>query len=757
MSERPLKAILRAIANEGVPPGEVDLWPRLRDGLTEDGISPRHRFLSPARMRAALPALIVMALLIAVLAVVGPDKALAALRGLLGYIPGIGLVDETAGLRVLAAPVALEQDGITVTIGQAVLDSEQAVIVYQADGIPAGAYPRQEGAPFCNLNPELRLPDGAVLQIVGGQGGGWASGYEWRLVYPAIPPEVNEATLFIPCLFDTPPGAAPENWKLTLYFIPAPPDMTVVPVLELTPPPEAATAEEGGAAGLYLERVIELEESYILAGTFRQGEGLPGAVVLGMSSWPEITVADGQPWPFDVPSDLELPAHEMGVIPWAYQVPKGFTTPLTLTFEAVDVEFPAEATFQLDAGGDPQAGQEWALDQELQVAGHTTRLVSAVRLENGYEFRFTSDPSVSGLSVVDEGNAPLGGFGGGSEGEFTVGFEYAPPVPAGVLKFRITGLLARQAGPWTLTWEPPGGVEPVAATLIPQACLTLDRWLQAAENPTPPPEALAGRLIAYGRIRDDGQPLSPENAGVYVVDLEGGERQVLGPGTWPSLSPDGARAAYSWTDGLHVADLASGEDNFLPGTTGGDYNPRWSPDGSQIAFVRTDDLNLYVVDADNGPGPQRVTEGPEYELLVGWLPDGQTLSYAFPGPEGMHLRFLDRSTGAVRDGFVFDSKGASAAISPDGGTIAFVGRVPGRMGYGLYLARLDGSDRRLIAQLDDWGISDPVWSPDGAWLIASIANADVLKPEVVPALINLETCQAIPLPGIEGYVQGWGP
>jgi len=117
----------------------------------------------------------------------------------------------------------------------------------------------------------------------------------------------------------------------------------------------------------------------------------------------------------------------------------------------------------------------------------------------------------------------------------------------------------------------------------------------------------------------------------------------------------------------------------------------------QIAFGRIDDLNLYLVNAD-GSGLDRVTAGPEYELLIGWLPKGQTLGYVFPRAEGLQLRFLDLMTGVQRDGFVIDAKGANATISPDGQMMAFIERVPGGMEYSLYLSRLDGSDRRLITQ-----------------------------------------------------------
>ncbi len=699
-----------------------------------------------------------LVLLLAAL-LIGPSDIVAALQRLLGYIPGIGMVDEAGGLRVLAEPVSQVREGITVAVEQAVLDSEQSIIVYQADGIPHTAYPEREDNPFCGNDPRLRLPDGSLLSPGEGRGGGWGSGFESRMVFPAIPADVDTAVFMLPCLMDTSPGAAPEDWELTLRFVAAPPDLTVVPVLEVTPPiPSSPSPEAPAEMGLVVEQVIELEDAYILMGTFRQGAALPGGTVMGVSAWPEITNAAGQPWPFVFPDDIGQASTEGGVFPWAYQVPKGFVPPLTITLASVDVEFPADLSISFDAGSNPQPEQEWTLNQELEIAGYAVRLVSVVRHNeprvNGYEFLFERDPAVSAVSLEDLVHATVGGYGGGSLGEFSVGLVYEGPVPTGVLTFHVGRVMVQYPGPYTLTWSPPDANPAVSAAPQPQACLTPEIWQQVLANPSPLPQGLSGRLIAYGRIVEDGRQLSPENAGVFIVNLADGQRQILGPGTWPSLSPDGARAAYSAADGLRLVDLADGEDRLIPGTTPNDYDPRFSPDGARLAFRRIDDLNLYVVNLD-GSDLRRVTAGPEYELLVDWSADGSRLIYAAPGPEGLSLRSIDAAGGTPEQLFVIDAKDISAARTPDGQRLAFLERLPGSMDSGLFLSALDGSQRSLIAQLGEWVITNPVWSPDGRWLLVSIMNTTLSSPPIVPTLIDPSTCEAIPLTGIEGMVQGW--
>jgi dipeptidyl aminopeptidase/acylaminoacyl peptidase len=100
-------------------------------------------------------------------------------------------------------------------------------------------------------------------------------------------------------------------------------------------------------------------------------------------------------------------------------------------------------------------------------------------------------------------------------------------------------------------------------------------------------------------------------------------------------------------DHLYLFDLASRKAQIL---TPGDYYeqaPAWSPDGRSIAFVskrrpdfdRTDNWDLYVVEATAGARPRQVTtfEGPDMDPDWGgrppaWSPDGKYLAYVQGGP-----------------------------------------------------------------------------------------------------------------------------
>ena len=84
--------------------------------------------------------------------------------------------------------------------------------------------------------------------------------------------------------------------------------------------------------------------------------------------------------------------------------------------------------------------------------------------------------------------------------------------------------------------------------------------------------------------REQGAP--PEfQAPAPVTSQPGDER-------WPNLAPDHTRIAFAWiapaTPGGRIATEALGSDEVSLLTDGADdSNPVWSPDGQQIAFVRT--------------------------------------------------------------------------------------------------------------------------------------------------------------------------
>ena len=98
---------------------------------------------------------------------------------------------------------------------------------------------------------------------------------------------------------------------------------------------------------------------------------------------------------------------------------------------------------------------------------------------------------------------------------------------------------------------------------------------------------------------------------------------------------------------LYLFDLATRKADLLMPGDYDEISPSWSPDGKSIAFVsrrrpepdRTDNYDIYVVEARSGAEPRQVTTYPGGDGDPGWggrgpawSPDGKSLAYVQGGP-----------------------------------------------------------------------------------------------------------------------------
>jgi hypothetical protein len=391
-------------------------------------------------------------LLISGLFVAGPQRVVAAMYELIGYIPGIGIVDTNAPIRVLLEPVSVEKDGITVKVVSAVLTGSGTHINYQVTGVPESTYPGQNEGLGCSKAGYLRLPDGTEL-------GYFTGAYladPIKIKFMPVPPDVNEAVLVMPCIINTLPGSVPENWEIPLKFAPAPSDLPVIPVIEISPSPESHTLEsqvmvdgktEVAASPknnpVMVNKVIETADGYILMGRVQTPEG---EITVPAGAF-QIRDASGKTVDHIYPDDinLDLTTENPNEIPWITQIKtSGLVYPLTISFPMITIYQPdasGSAGFEFDAGSNPQVGQELASGQEIQILGHTLKLISLkVGSRNGYDFVFQADPEVYGASIQIEGYTSIGVLGGGNEGgvfERSLAFT---ETPTNRLKVIVTNL-----------------------------------------------------------------------------------------------------------------------------------------------------------------------------------------------------------------------------------------------------------------------------------------------------------------------------
>lgn len=192
----------------------------------------------------------------------------------------------------------------------------------------------------------------------------------------------------------------------------------------------------------------------------------------------------------------------------------------------------------------------------------------------------------------------------------------------------------------------------------------------------------------------------------------------------PALSPDGQMLAFDWNGDLWTVPITGGTARQLTFHPGKDRQPKFSPDGKQLAFVseREGSPQVYVMPAMGG-APRQVTFHTAGYTLEDWFPDGQALLVSSQRDHfWRHAeRFFKVSIHERKaEQLLFDDYGRFGQLSPDGNRLLFVREGPAwwRKGYrGSQAAQIWQFDlkskefQKLCG--DDRGNIWPLWKPDG--------------------------------------------
>ena len=212
----------------------------------------------------------------------------------------------------------------------------------------------------------------------------------------------------------------------------------------------------------------------------------------------------------------------------------------------------------------------------------------------------------------------------------------------------------------------------------------------------------------------------------------------------PKWSPDGTKIAFisnrNYLFSLYVMDADGNNTRLVTEKPLGVGEPAWSPDGAKIAFsagirgtigMTKPSVQIYVINVD-GTGLTQLTES-GMNVSPNWSPDGRQIAFSsVRDAESKGKIWVMNADGSDQRVLLPKFVGGQPAWSPDGTKILFTAyhACGGRAAVSIFVANADGSgeSRQVTNDPKDCGwYSFPRWSPDGTKILASLT----LKPETV--------------------------
>jgi Tol biopolymer transport system component len=221
----------------------------------------------------------------------------------------------------------------------------------------------------------------------------------------------------------------------------------------------------------------------------------------------------------------------------------------------------------------------------------------------------------------------------------------------------------------------------------------------------------------------NGAIVFQRNYDVWSVNPDGSSPQNLTNTAsfleqYPDISPDGRRIVFTASADTgpdpfpHIMVMNSDGTNRVPLTTGNDYQPQWSPDGTQIAFMRGS-AGIWVMNAD-GTNQHSIVSSQNAEL-PSWSPDGTRIAFS----EAVSSNYQVYTVAANGTGRQQITTGPGTNLwpdwSPDGTRIVFMSdRLCAPFCYDqIYAINVDGSNLTQLTTITAADAQSPVWSPDG--------------------------------------------
>lgn len=237
------------------------------------------------------------------------------------------------------------------------------------------------------------------------------------------------------------------------------------------------------------------------------------------------------------------------------------------------------------------------------------------------------------------------------------------------------------------------------------------------------PSGLPGTMITSGQERE------------WTLDEPGGPTTLLdyvaSEGTWMSVdvSPDGKLIAFDLLGHIYEMPFDGGEAKRLTDGRSWNVSPRYSPDGTRLAFTsdRTGSHNVWTIDRASGK-LSSLSHSSDNVFRPTWMPDGRRVIASTPA--GLTAYGVQGETTVL-----LENRSGVAAVEPRGNTVYF--EQGGRPLYlfefnpyvvnnsGTRIDRYDMTSGEADVHLErPGGAFNPTLSPDGGRLAYLTRDVD---------------------------------
>jgi len=216
---------------------------------------------------------------------------------------------------------------------------------------------------------------------------------------------------------------------------------------------------------------------------------------------------------------------------------------------------------------------------------------------------------------------------------------------------------------------------------------------------------------------------------IWTMSAGGGNARRLTSGPakdqWPRWSPDGSQIAYfsnsRGNDDIYIVDVRTSKSRPVTRHRGGDFFHNWSPDGRSLVFCseRSGNKDIWTVELESGAFTQ-LTRNPAADDDPTYTPDGKSIVFdsGRGGPQAIYRMGIDGSKPIrITTGTAFYQV---PAVSPDGRLIVYEAMSPTAGGsMGLFVTSINGGGS---SQLSPDG-SAACWADNG-YIYFTVAAGD---------------------------------